>query len=1233
MRRLSLLIVGFILAFVGARIVADAELFAPHLLVDALLLGLAGGLVFAFQAGGWQAPPVLRRRRGLSSTGWLLLLTGLAVALGGGAGLGLGWTGIGGQAAAIALGLGIVLQLAGAWWPGAASEYARPATHWGKDAAGNFVPLPAGEGDGSAPARRRPAPGLGVRLLEPAGANAAAAGLALDTRLAALLAQWTQSSLLGLRLASALFGWLTVLGVALALRRLVGPLPALLGAALLALSPWHLWAGRSSDPWLAAGCLAALALWLGLEALARSHARWWLPWGVAAGLLAAQTPALWPAVALWVLVVAGLGLGQARRQAGRVGAADYWRWPLCGLLAALGAALPAYGAAALPAVDVAGNAAVLAGALLRPEATAAGALVQSGLLSLWLAALALLGAGVLLRHWRQGAASLVLAGSAGLAGAAALLDLNGTPPATALLPALPLFVALAAVALDRLLAALVAAWGPPLVRASTLLAGSALVLLLRAGRGAFTLLWELDTVRSGGEAQAETDMARYIAARLGAPEEQNATFIAPQAVLDQPSLRLLAGGALDAGRVQPLALGRTLPLAQPPSGAVVYLLPLLDTQLLELLRQLYPNGVAATELDTAGERALFNRFTVAAADLLAAQTLQMTIAPADPAALALGAVGPEQVQAVPALDFAWAAAPPHELPFTAQWRGSLVLPQSGNYTFAVASSGVESTFTLTLDDILLLDSSLALNQQQMTMERGIHRLRLDYRSGNQPGDLRITLQPEGETAQTLAAPLLHSPQLPDQGLLGDYFSNAQFMEPVVAAHRDPIIGLEPGLPLPYSVYWHGLLAAPRAGEYLIGVDAPGAAQVMVNGNILADNRGPAFLTDLTAAAAPRYDEGLIYLPAGWQRIEVRYAVEEQAGALDRIRLLWQPPGSDPAELASRYLLPAYGLVGPADAPLPPAPALNDPLLGDDRFALSRPATSWQPHTRLPAANLPPLALERLWTAGGISGSVAGGVADGVCGDAAEQLNMPHGAVFAADGSRLYVADTGNRRIQVYSAEGEHLETITSAEFQEPVAVALTPEGDLLVLDALAQLIYRVRSDRSVEPLPLQTSFYRPRGLAVAATGDLVVADTGGARVVVLAPDGSQTLEFGGQGSLVGRGQPVGVLAADGALWAISAEDGRLWNLTSDGSLTAVQPTGTLDGPHLAQLSDGRLLASDPGRAAFVLFSPLGEPLAQFAYAGELQLPTGIAATPGAEGDLIAVVDTRACQVSAWRLAQ
>ena len=104
------------------------------------------------------------------------------------------------------------------------------------------------------------------------------------------------------------------------------------------------------------------------------------------------------------------------------------------------------------------------------------------------------------------------------------------------------------------------------------------------------------------------------------------------------------------------------------------------------------------------------------------------------------------------MDFPWSAVPPRALPFTAEWNGSLVLPESGNYRFAVDSTGPESTFTLLLDDILLLDSSLAMNDQQLELPQGIHRLKMTYRSGNQPGDLRVYWTTPDGAEQILAAP-------------------------------------------------------------------------------------------------------------------------------------------------------------------------------------------------------------------------------------------------------------------------------------------------------------------------------------------------------------------------------------------------------------------------------------------------------------------------------------------------
>jgi sugar lactone lactonase YvrE len=281
---------------------------------------------------------------------------------------------------------------------------------------------------------------------------------------------------------------------------------------------------------------------------------------------------------------------------------------------------------------------------------------------------------------------------------------------------------------------------------------------------------------------------------------------------------------------------------------------------------------------------------------------------------------------------------------------------------------------------------------------------------------------------------------------------------------------------------------------------------------------------------------------------------------------------------------------------------------------------WHPHLRIPPANLPPLPLERLWQIGG------------ACGSGRDQLAAPHGAAFSPAGDKLYVADTGNRRVVVYSVDGALETVLTGDALQEPVDVAVATDGTLLILDAAVQGVFRVEAGGELAPVPLQTGFYHPRGLGIDKVGNMAVADTGGGRVVIVEPGGTQAGQFGGQGSLLGRGQPVDALAAEGVLWAVSAEDGRLWNLNSGGSMTSVQPTGTVDGPQLASLADGRLLVSDPARSTFLLLAASGQPLGQFAYAGELATPTGIAATRIGDGNIIAVADTRACTLSVWRLA-
>ena len=284
-----------------------------------------------------------------------------------------------------------------------------------------------------------------------------------------------------------------------------------------------------------------------------------------------------------------------------------------------------------------------------------------------------------------------------------------------------------------------------------------------------------------------------------------------------------------------------------------------------------------------------------------------------------------------------------------------------------------------------------------------------------------------------------------------------------------------------------------------------------------------------------------------------------------------------------------------------------------------PATTGSPNCACPRGRSQPLPLEALWNYG------AG------CGAGATQLNAPHGLSLDAATGRLFVADTGNRRVQVLTLDGGAAEAITSDLFQEPVDVAIGPDGTPYVLDAGAQAIFRLAADGAVDRAAAADDLLPPRGLDVDAAGNLVVADTGGGRVAVVAPSGELLSQNGGQGTVLAKGQPVDAAAGPGAIWTITAEDGRLWNLPVDGSVTAVAPMNTIDGPKLARLPNGSLLVSDPARGSFVVVTSTGQPVQQFAYQGQLSVPTGIAAAGLGDATFIAVADSAACSVSLWRV--
>lgn len=1243
MRRFSLQLLALLFALGAVRIVTSAESFAPYLLRDGLIVAVCAAALFAWQSGGWQPVGALRRVAQLATVGHILWLTGLVCLVTGGIGVGFDIGGLPHLAASLVWGLGIALSLIGAWWPGATIDYAPPAYRWETDAAGRFVRMPIG---GATPvlASSQPAAWSWTLAVVALGAalrfwnltdlpSGCVGGECIDAlrlvdaqmltfsqpgafnlfeRLTQLIFAFTGDGILSLRLAGATLGSLTVLLFAGVAKRLTPPIfvaPALL---LLALNPWHIWASRIADGWIVSALLVTLALWLTLTALAHADLRWWTPAGLTLGLLWVEAPPLRAAVLLWAGV--SLALGMWTGNAGKP------------RFTAIGGALAGFVGVAVPAVvnslrsgaPLTGGlgagweqAPTLLAALLRPDLTLDGGVVGNGLLSALSAALIVLGIGALVRAIRQPAAIVIGLGMLLLGMATLPIDLSVTAPRALLLPLLPLLLATAVLALDRLLTALVLAWGR-VVHPSRLAVTVTLTLLVLLGVGAARFGAELNALQGAGDGSLPNEIARYVAAQL-ATADAGQTYVIPANVLNHPSMRLLAGAAINEGRVQMLDFGTTAPYAATPPGEVIYLVPIGQGQVLEQLRQMYPaalpvNNTPDNAWTLEGRRALFSSLSVPRQTILDSQGLHLLAYQGDRSG---ETTSPALDTTTPSLTLSWGSYPPLPPPFYAELTTSLSIPEAGLYSFS-ANAGA-SPVTLKLDELLVLDTELGLSQLAVPLAQGVHRLTLSYRSGGQPTDATILWQPPGATTPApLPATAFHIPVLDDVGLLGDYREGRDSNGMTVTQRKDRVIGFDFGLMQPFNVHWQGNLGIARAGEYLLATLTDGTNEVWVDSQRVIHGH-----TEATAKADEAYNEGLIYLTSGWHTIDIRYTPQSDA---PEFRLLWQPPGASPSELTSHYLLPTTGQVSRADRTPPPAPPLLDPALGDDDFALTRAVSAWQPDVRIPPAGLEPLPLETLWTAG------AG------CGAGEDQLNAPHGLAFDPASGRLYVADTGNRRVQAIDLDGGFATSLTAADLTEPVDVAFAPDGALLVLDAVAGPIYRFGADGAPTVLPVQTSFYRPRGFAVGSDGAITVADTGGGRVVTLTASGALQSQFGGLDTLLARGQPVDALPGASGLWAVSAEDGRLHNLTIDGGLTAVQPTNTIDGPKLAALPTGGLIVSDPLRRTFTTFTANGQPRQQFGYLEQLVMPTGIATLTTGDTLYIAVSDVRACTVSLWRVA-
>ena len=519
------------------------------------------------------------------------------------------------------------------------------------------------------------------------------------------------------------------------------------------------------------------------------------------------------------------------------------------------------------------------------------------------------------------------------------------------------------------------------------------------------------------------------------------------------------------------------------------------------------------------------------------------------------------------LSFDWEADPPLPAPFNARWEGILYVPRYGPYSLGLVAPAAGQVY---LDENVLLDEP---GEAKLLLAKGNHALRVEAalplfppKVGGMKGGGRGDLywQPPGEPPNPIPQQFLYTaPPVTNNGLLGRYYRDLDWAGEPVLEQIDPTLALYFHVTLlrrPYTVEWTGKLEAPTNGGYGFGLESIDDSWLYVDGVPVVETHVPN-----------QYREGQISLTAGWHDITVRYVDRTDHS---HINLYWRPPGGGQEIIPSERLLPPQGAYPDivVHAPMPP-PVPTRP----QEMALGQPEVWGGPG-----------AEERLF-------------------------NEPRDIAVDQEGN-VYVADTGNRRIQKFDGQGGFLLAWSGGEagFVEPLAVVVSSQGQVLVLDSEPGWVYRFTSDG--EPLGRfggpEAQLFHPRGMAIDSQDNVYIADTGGCRLIKYDVQGNRLTQFGEKGN--GPGQllePTDVaIGPGGDLYVADVANLRIQHWDFFGRYQgewAVPVASAYNGPHLALAADSSLFVTTPEQHQVRRYSSGGELLGQWGGLEQFRIPVGL----------------------------
>ncbi|MDM8530414.1 PA14 domain-containing protein [Anaerolineales bacterium HSG25] len=591
-----------------------------------------------------------------------------------------------------------------------------------------------------------------------------------------------------------------------------------------------------------------------------------------------------------------------------------------------------------------------------------------------------------------------------------------------------------------------------------------------------------------------------------------------------------------------LTLPDPLPIREAPTQPVALFIHPDDQWIFDQATQLYPQAqfdVASNEVSDGPPVVYFANLSPS--NIASIQGLELTYHSLDEEAEFAVSTPPIQV---PQISVNW----PNDVPplvrenlgseFRAEWEGILYVPRYGPYSFRLITP---AGGRLEVDGNVLLDR---MGQQSagLPLAQGNHALRV-VADGGAAGQVALYGQPTGEPESIIPQWWLYRSPVSMHGLLGSYYPNDNWVGQPAMQRIDPFLDTYfhfTPLSRPYSVIWSGSLIAPQNGVYSLGLAAVTEAELFINGQSLIKTTIPN-----------ETFESSIPLDAGLHELAIRF---KDTSDRSRIHLYWVPPSGNFEPIPTENLWPPFGEYTPPVEQMP-----------------------------TPTVEMKPLTVEWLATIGGQ-------------GNALGLFNEPRDVAVLSNGN-LVVADTANKRVQILDPVGNPITEFTGEPadpFEEPLAVAVTPHNEILVLDSTLQWIYKYDQNGTLLALfgGPEARMFHPRGLTRLQDGTIAVADTGSARIAFFAPDGSLRGSIGGLGDGPGQlNEPTDVIQDGiGSYYIAEAENNRIQRLGMNGTPMNqwnLPPTYAYDGPHLAFGPDGSIFGTESQSRSLMRYAPDG----------------------------------------------